>query len=91
MDTQMLFLGQSMDRGLLIFFQQSTSVIVCHRANNFFITPLKSTFKKLFLGNYLVEQLHKMSAVKLISKGLKVVECEHGMGGKKPLIYSIPE
>ena len=32
-----------------------------------------------------------MSALKSTPKGLKVVECKHGMGGKNAPIHYIPE
>ncbi len=62
-----------------------------HCANNFFIMPQKSTFKKLFIGTDLGEALHKMSSVKSNHEGLKVVECKGGMGGKNAPIRYIPE
>ena len=48
-------------------------------------------FKKLFLGTHLGEQLCTMSVVKSTPNGLKVVECERGMGGKNSPIHYIPE
>ncbi len=48
-------------------------------------------FRKLFIGTHLGQQLRKMSLVKSISKGLKVVECKHGMGDKNAPICYIPE
>ena len=90
MDAQMLFLGRLMDRCKKNFLQQSTSVVVRHSTNEFFITPSKSMFK-IFLGTHLREQLFKMSAVKSAPEGLKVVECEHGVGGKNAPICYITE
>ena len=48
-------------------------------------------FKRLFIGSDLGEQLHKMSLAKSTPKGLKVVECKHGMDGKNAPIRYIPE
>ncbi len=67
------------------------SIVVHHHANNFFIMPPKSTFKSLLIGTHLEEQLLKMSLAKSTPKGLKVVECKHGMGCKNAPICYIPE
>ena len=91
MVARIMFFSQLMDCRNKIFFQQSTSVIARHHTNEFFITPSKSMFKKLFLGTHLGEQLCKMSVVKSTPNGLKVVECERGMGGKNSPIHYIPE
>ena len=70
--------------------KQSMHLVACHRANKFFSTPPKSLFKRLFQGTDLGEALRKMSSAKS-PKGLKVVECERGVGGKNALIRYIPE
>ena len=53
--------------------------------------PPKNTLKTLFIGTHLGEQLRKMSLVKWTPKGLKVIECKHGMGSKNSPISYIPE
>ena len=53
--------------------------------------PPKSMFKNLFIGTNLGEQLCKMSLAKLTPVGLKVVECECGLGSKNAPIRYIPE
>ena len=53
--------------------------------------PPKSSFKRLFQGTNLGEALLKMSSAKSNPEGLKVVECERGVGGKNAPILYIPE
>ena len=74
-----------------IFSKQSTHLVARHRASEFFITPLKSFFKKLFIGTNIGEALQKMLSVKSNPEGLMMVECEHGVGGKNAPILYIPE
>eukprot|EP00804_Cyclotella_cryptica_P005287 CCRYP_015803-RA/>CCRYP_015803-RA protein AED:0.36 eAED:1.00 QI:0/0/0/1/1/1/2/0/297 len=67
---------------------QSTTFIVEHRANDFFLSPPRSSYKKLFWGTTLGEKLQAMSSVKAFPEGLKWIEFARGIGGKNsPLRY----
>ena len=48
-------------------------------------------YKTLFLGMRLGEILQTMSFAKSVPKGLKLLECERGIGGKNSPIRYIPE
>ena len=60
------------------------------RMNNFFLRPPKSPFKKLFIGTPLGQILKAMNS-KAVPEGLKLSECERGVGGKNSPIRYIPE
>ena len=62
-----------------------------HRVNDFFLNPPRSSYKKLFLGTRLGENLRAMSSAKAFPEGLKWIECERGVGGKNSPIRYIPE
>jgi hypothetical protein len=66
------------------------TIIPSNQVNNF-LQLLKSLFKKLFIGTRLGEVLKAMSFAKSVPKGLKLSECECGMGGKNSPIHYIPE
>jgi hypothetical protein len=59
--------------------------------NYFFLQPSTSPLKKLFIGTRLREDLKTMSITKSVPKGLKLSECECGIGGKNSPIRYIPE
>ena len=73
------------------FTTQGTTFIARHCANDFFLHPPRSSYKKLFIGTSLGEKLQAMSSVKAIPEGLKWVECKRGVGGKNSPIRYIPE
>ena len=84
-------IGQITDRHVQDFLRAE---YVSRRAlsrRRIFSTPPKSFFKGLFQGSDLGEALRKMSSVKSNPEGLKVVECERGVGGKNAPIRYIPE
>jgi len=66
-------------------------IIPSNWTNDFFLQPPKSPFKKLFIGTRLGEVLQTMSFTKSIPKGLKLSECECGIGGKNSPIRYIPK
>ena len=68
-----------------------TTVVPSNQMNDFFLRPLKSPFKKLFTGTILGEVVKAMSFNKPVPKGLKLSECERGIGGKNSPIRYIPE
>ena len=54
--------------------------------------PLKSLFKKLFIGTELGEALQKMYSAKFIPKELKMVKCECGLDRKNsPICYILEQ
>ena len=59
--------------------------------DDFFLRPAGSANKTLFLGTKLGEILRTMSLAKSVPKGLKLSECERGVGGKNSPIHYIPE
>ena len=70
---------------------QSTTLAACHHANNCFLQPPLSSYKKCFLGSRIGGILLAMSSVMLVPEGLKWLENEHGVGGKNSPIHYIPE
>ena len=58
--------------------------------NDSFLHPPKSRFKKLFIGSPLGQILKVMNS-KAVPKGLKLSECEQGIGGKNLPIHYLPE
>ena len=62
-----------------------------HPTNDFFLRPPKSAYKTLFIGTKLGEILRTMSFTKSVPEGLKLSECERGVGGKNSPIRYIPE
>jgi hypothetical protein len=73
-----------------IYTTQSTPFIVYDPANDFFLNPPRSSYKRLFIGTRL-ENLQAMSSLKAFPEGLKWIECEHGVGGKYSWIRYISE
>ena len=73
-----------------LFHQRSTSIVACQQTDDFFRPP-RSAYQTLFLGIRLGEILQTMSFVKSVPKGLKLSECEQGIGGKNSPIRYIPE
>ena len=74
-----------------IFCQQSTSIAACQPTKDFFLQPPRSTYKTLFLGSKLEEILNTMSFEISVLEGLKLLECERGVGGKNSPIQYIPK
>ena len=74
-----------------ILQQQSTLVVARRSTNDFFLRPPRSTYKTLFFGTRLGEVLRNMSFAKSVPEGLKLSECERGVGGKNSPIRYIPE
>jgi hypothetical protein len=56
-----------------------------------FLLPPTSAYKTPFLGLKLGEILKTMSFAKSVPKGLKLLECKQGVGGKNSPIRYIPE
>ena len=57
----------------------------------FFLRPPRSAYKTLFFGMKLGEILRTMSFAKSVPEGLKLSECDKGVGGKNSPIRYIPE
>ena len=74
-----------------LIHRYTTTIVPPTRTNDFFLRPPRSPFKKLFLGTRLREVLQAMSFVKSVPEGLKLSECERGVGGKNSPIRYIPE
>jgi len=71
--------------------QQSTSSVTRSTMDDFFLRPTRGASKTLFLGTKLGEILRTMSFAKSVPKGLQLLECERGVGGKNSPIRYIPE
>jgi len=72
---------------LLLKFSEHCAVHPSKRVT-FDLHPVKSFFKVFFQGTELGEILKKMLLSKAVPNGLKVLECEHGLGGKhSPICY----
>ena len=74
-------------------FPKSANLHVSHPSKHvtFDISPPRSSYKALFQGIDLGEALKRMLLSKAVPKGLKSVECEHGVWGKNSPIRHIPE
>jgi hypothetical protein len=74
-----------------VFGRQSTSIVAHQPTDDFFLRPPRSAYKTFFLGMMLAEILRTMSFTKSGQKGLKLLECERGIGGKNSPIHYIPK
>jgi hypothetical protein len=65
------------------FFPTEYNHLLALMDEQFFLQPSRSSYKMLFFGTRLGKILQTMSFAKSVPEGLKLSECDHGVGGKK--------
>ena len=62
--------------------------MLCTTMPIFFPSASQKILQKTYLGSQLEEKLWVVSFMKAVPKGLKLIECEHGVGGQNsPVSY----